>query len=573
MVKPTNKQISEILSEIADILEMNNEMVFKIRAYRRAAREVEENPNKLSDQPDPKELVKIPGIGEGIAHKIIEISETGTCEYYEQLKKTIPVDITDLNRIEGIGPKKIKKFYDELGVRNINDLEKAAKGKRIQKLEGFRAKTEENILKGIKSLRKQKGRFRLDEAMFYSEMVLEEMKKHPKTIKVEVAGSIRRRKETVGDMDILLTSKDPKESMNHFTSLENISRVLGKGRTKATVEFDNSFQADLRIIDEKSWGAALQYFTGNKAHNIKVRKLASKKGYKLNEYGLFSKKGKLIASQTEDQIYEKLGLKTPPQEIRRDTEEVELSVSNNLPNLIKPENIKGDLQTHTKLSDGINTIKEMADYSYKLGYEYIAITEHNTEGLEVAGGISNKDIPKYISTIRNTKSKSKIIVGLEVNIDKDGSLTVPDKYLKQLDYVLIAIHSNFRMSKKDMTKRILKAFANPYVHAFAHPTGRLLLRRDPYEFDFEAVCKKAKEKNICMEINAHPERLDLNGEYSQHAKKIGCTFCIGTDSHSTLQLENMKYGIYMARRGWLEKKDVINTFSYDKLMKFLNTKS
>ncbi|MFC1780529.1 DNA polymerase/3'-5' exonuclease PolX [Patescibacteria group bacterium] len=575
MQKVSNKHIAQILSEIADILEMRDENTFKIRAYQRASREVAEHPKTLSSISDSKKLQKIPGIGESIASKIIEISETGTCEYYEQLKKTIPVDITNLTRIEGIGPKTIKTLYDELGVRTVGDLEKAAKQKRIQKVEGFREKTEENILKSIESFRKRSGRFRLDEALFYTEKLVEEMKKHPATIKIDIAGSLRRRKETIGDADILIASKDPEVSMNYFTKLDDVSRVLGKGKTKATIEFDNGFQADLRVIKEKNFGAALQYFTGNKSHNIKVRSIAIDKSYKLNEYGLYNKKGRTIAGKTENEVYKKLGMKTAPPEIRRDMGEVEAAQEGKLPNLIDVSDMKGDFQMHTTLSDGVNTIKEMAEAAEKLGYEYIAITEHSTKGLEVAGGVDNKDIPKYIKEVKGTKSQPKagpplaeklhILAGLEVNVDKDGNIPIPDKYLKLLDFVLIGIHSHFRMSKDEMTRRILKAFDNPYIHAFAHPTGRLLLRRDSYEYDFEAICKKAKEKNIYLELNAHPERLDLDGEHARLAKSFGCKFTIGTDAHSTNQLRYAKYGVYMARRGWLEKSDVINTMSYEKL--------
>lgn len=567
----TNKKIAQILYEIADILEMQD-IEFKPRAYRRAAREVEEYTKDLAEITDTKKLEEIPGVGKSIAEKIKEISETGTSEYYEQLKNTIPADIVNLIRIEEVGPKTIKKLYDELGIKTVKDLEKAAKEHKIQKLEGFGEKSEENILKGIESFRKHAERYKLSEALFYTESVVEKMKKHKATERIEIAGSIRRRRETIGDGDILMVSKDPEASMDYFTKLPEISRVLGKGKTKATIEFENGFQADLRVIEAKSWGAALQYFTGNVAHNVKVRKLAIAKGWKLNEYGIFDKKDKYLVGKSEEEVYEELGMQTPPPEIRRDSDEIELALKNKLPRLIELKDIKGDFQMHSTYSDGINTPKEMADAAAKLGHKYIAITEHNTEGLEVAGGIDSKDIPTYVKKLKTVQSKCKILTSLEINIAKDGSLTVPDKYLKLLDFVLIAIHSHFRMSKTEMTKRILTAFDNPYVHAFAHPTGRLLLRRDEYEFDFEAICKKAKEKNICLELNAHPERLDLDGEHAQVAKGFGCKFTIGTDSHSTMQLPNFKYGVYMARRGWLEKRDVINTLSYKKLVEYLKSK-
>lgn len=571
MKKVTNKKIAQILYEIADILEMQD-VQFKPQAYRRAAREIEEYPKDITEITDLKKLEEIPGVGESIAEKIKEISETGTSEYFEQLKNTIPADIVNLIRIEDVGPKTIKRLYDDLGIKTVKDLEKAAKLHKIRTLEGFGEKSEENILKGIESFRKHAERYKLSEALFYTESVVEKMKKHEATERIEIAGSIRRRKETIGDGDILIVSKDPEASMDYFTKLPEINRVLGKGKTKATIEFENGFQADLRVIDAKSWGAALQYFTGNITHNVKLRKMAMAKGWKLNEYGIFDKKDKYLVGKSEDEVYKKLGMEVPPPEIRRDSGEIEAAQENKLPKLVEEKDIKGDLQMHTKYSDGLNTPKEMADAASKLGYEYIGITEHNTEGLEVAGGINSKDIPKYVKEVRNRKSKVKILASIEVNIAKDGTLTVPDKYLKLLDFVLIGIHSHFKMSKAEMTKRILKAFDNPYVNIFAHPTGRLLLRRDEYEFDFEAVCKKAKEKNVCLELNAHPERLDLDGERSQLAKSYGCKFSIGTDSHSTMQLANYRYGVFMARRGWLEKKDLINTMSYKDILRFFKEK-
>ncbi len=566
-----NKQIAQVLNEIADILEMKEEK-FKPIAYRKAAREIESFPKSVSSIDDINELKEIPGVGDSIAKKIMEISNTGTCNYCEQLKKQIPADVVNLTRIEGVGPKTIKRLYDELGVKTVKDLEKAAENKKIRNLEGFGEKTEKNILKGIRSFRKRSTRFMLGEALAYAEKVINQLRDHDNTVKVEVAGSIRRRKETIGDIDILLVSKDSEDSMNYFTNLESVSRIIGKGKTKSTIEFDNGLQADLRIIDKGSWGAAMLYFTGDKSHNIKLRQKAIKSKFKLNEYGLFNKKGKTVAGKSEEEIYQKLGMKTPPPEIRRDNGEIEVASEHNLPNLIKEDDIKGDLQMHTVFSDGVNTPKEMADAASKLGYEYIAITEHNTEGLEVAGGVDSKDVPKYIKKIKSVKSKTKILPGLEVNIAQDGLLTVEDRYLKLLDFVLIAIHSNFRMGKDEMTKRILRAFDNRYVNSFAHPTGKLLLRRDGYEFDFEAVCKKAEKRNICLELNAYPERLDLNGEQAKLAKKYGCKFSIGTDSHSVLQLQNIKYAVYMARRGWLEKKDIINSMNYKKLLKYLKRK-
>jgi DNA polymerase (family 10) len=572
MKKPSNDQIAQILYEIADIQEMQN-VQFKPQAYRRAAREIEEIPQKVAEINNTKELEDIPGVGTSIAEKILEISETGTCEYYEQLKRTIPADIIHLMRIEGIGPKTIKRLYDELGVKTIADLKYAAEQHKIRVLEGFGEKTEENILKGIESYKKRSARSRLDEAFTFADDIIQKMKTYPSTEKIEIAGSLRRRKETIGDLDILILTKDSKNSIDYFTKLLDVSRVLGKGNKKATIEFENGFQADLRVIQKKSWGAALQYFTGDKAHNIKVRKIAIEKGWKLNEYGLFDKKGKYIAGKTEEEIYKKLGMDCPPPEIRSDTGEVEASLTGTLPKLIKISDIKGDLQMHTKASDGLYTAEEMAEEASSLKYEYIAITDHNTEGLEVAGGVSIREIPQYAKKLRSIKSNIHILVGLEVNIEKDGSLTVPNKYLQLLDFVLIAIHSHFRMKKEEMTKRILTAFDNPFVHAFAHPTGRLIGRRDAYDFDIDAICKKAKEKKICLELNGQPDRLDLDGDYARLAKKYGCKFTIGTDAHGPRQLHYAQYAVFMARRGWLTKNDIVNTLPFNELKGFLKRKT
>lgn len=570
MTTITNQKISTILSEIADILEMKDKNKFKVRAYQRAAREVSSYPDKLANIKSVDKLKEIPGIGESIAEKIKEIGETGTSEFYEQLKKSIPVNITELNQIEGIGPKTIKRLYEQLSITNIQELEAAAEEHKIRKLEGFGEKTEKNILKSIRSSKKNQGRFRLDIAYTHADQIVRYLRKDENVKKIEIAGSLRRKKETIGDADILVVSSNPEKTMKYFTKFAKTERVINEGKTKSTIELENTFQVDLRIIEEKSWGAAIQYFTGNTAHNVKLRKIAKKKGYKLNEYGLFDKQENLVKGKTEEGIYEELGLKTPPPEIRTDNGEIEAAKSNSLPDLVKLDDIKGDLQMHTKISDGLNSIEEMAQKAEELGYKYIAITEHNTKGLEVAGGVDEDEISDYIKKVKQVKSTVKVLAGLEVNIAKDGSLTVSDEKLEMLDFIIVSIHSSFRMSKENMTERIIKALKNPKVHAFVHPTGRLLFRREGYDCDFEKICKSAKEENVALELNAYPDRLDLNGEHAKVAKEIGCKFTIGTDSHSVSQLENMRYGVFMARRGWLEKSDVINTLSYKELTSWLS---
>ncbi len=562
-----NKEIAQIFNEIADLYEMKD-VDFKPRAYRKAAQNIESHGKDIEELHEKGELQDIPGVGESTAEEIKEFLETGKVKRLEKLKKDFPVDLRSLSGVETIGPKKIKVLYQELGVKNLDDLEEKAKEGKIRKLEGFGKKTEENILENISFARKKGNRFLLGYVEPEAKEIIKILKEHIDDI--ELAGSLRRKKETIGDVDILVVSKNPKEIMNAFTEMDKVDKVISKGKTKSTVRLYGGIQVDLRVVEKKSFGSALQYFTGSKDHNVAVRKIAQKKGYKLNEYGLF-KNDNRKAGKTEKKVYEALGLKWIPPELRENKGEVDAAKNNKLPDLVKYDDVKGDLQMHSKWSDGNNTIEEMVEEGKNLGHKYIAFTDH-VGSLKVAGGMNKKEWEKQgkkIKKIRKKYDDIHIFHGLEANIKKNGEFDVKDSFLKEADVVLASIHSSFRMSKKDMTKRVIKAIENKHTNILSHPTGRKIQKKEPINLDLEKVIDKAKENNVAIEINAYPERLDLNDVNVRIAVKNNCKLSIGTDSHRKDHLRYYKLGIAVARRGWAEKKDIINTYSLKKLKKFL----
>ena len=558
-----NKEIARMLYEIADILEVQ-EVQWKPRAYRKAARSIEslgEDIEEIYKKGKKEALENIPGVGVSIAEKIEEYLKTGKRRYYNTLKKKLPVDFDTLTRIPGLGPKKVKILYKKLGIRNIKDLEKAAKKGKIKGLEGFGEKSEQEILSGLGMLAKIKGRQLLGYMLPVAEQIRDELKKNKAVEQIELVGSLRRMKETIGDIDILVVSKHPKSVMDAFTSLKQVDKVIAKGESKSTIFLDAGVDCDLRVFKKEQFGAAMMYFTGSKAHNISLRKIVMKKGWKLNEYGLFRGKTQ-IAGKTEEDMYKKLGMQFIHPEMREDKGEIELAIKKKLPKLIGYNDVYGDLQMHSKWSDGANSIKEMAQAAKKLGHKYIAITDHSLSDLAIAHGLKESDFKKQAKEITETnKTVSGITVlqGVEANIRKDGSVDVPNKILKELDIVLAAVHSNFKMPKEKMTKRIMKAIDNEYVDILSHPTGRMIGKREPYQLDMGAVLDKAKETNTILEINAFPERLDLSPEHVREAVKRNIKISIGTDAHSTEHLKFIRYGIGTARRGWAEKKDIINT--------------
>ena len=569
-----NQEIAQIFYNIADILEMRG-VQWKPAAYRKAARALESLSEPVEDvfkEGGIKALEEIPGIGERLAKKIIQYIKTGKIKEYERLKKGLPKGFLDLMNIQGIGPKKAQKLYKKLDIKSVKELEQAAKKHKIQKLATFKEKTEENILKGIEMFKLKKGRMLLGLALPQAREIISALKEVKDVQQVEAAGSLRRMKETIGDIDILVTSKSPDPVMDTFTKMPSVRRVLAKGETKSSVVLKTGLQVDVRVLDPSSFGSALQYFTGNKDHNIKLRAIAIKKGLKLSEYGLFTKKGnKKVAGKTEAEVYKKLGLPYIEPELRENNGEVEAAIQKKLPKLMTLKDIKGDLHTHTKASDGVNTIKEVAEACKKLGYEYVCISDHS-KSTTIAHGLTEKQVEKQIDEIRKINKKIKgikILTGTEVDILDDGSLDFSDKTLKKLDVVTASVHKKFRMGKKQMTERILKAISNDNVDIIGHPTGRLIGKREGYDLDFEKIFKAAKDTKTVLEINSQPDRLDLNGYLVKDAKKQGIRFAVVTDAHSLAQLNFIELGVAMARRGWCEKKDVVNTLPLKQLMKKL----
>ncbi|MCD6402690.1 DNA polymerase/3'-5' exonuclease PolX, partial [bacterium] len=549
-----NKEIAKIFYEIADYLEMEG-VPFKPFAYQKAAitlETIEEDVEEIYKREGLEGLKKIPGVGESIALKIEEYLKTGKIRYYEKFKKKIPVDLQEIIAIEGMGPKRAKILYEKLGIKSVKDLEKAAKAHKIAPIFGFGEKTEKNILEGIEFLKRSKGRFLLGEILPKVKEVCEKLSKLKEVEKIDVAGSVRRKKETIGDVDLLVISQNPKKVMDYFTSLPGIVKIWGKGTTKSSIKMKEGFDMDLRVLPRRSYGAALQYFTGSKEHNIHLRKIAIDRGLKLSEYGLFKGK-KMIAGRTEKEIYRALGMEWIPPEMREDRGEIEAALTHKLPKIIDYKDIKGDLHCHIKWAGkwdgGANTIEEMAETAIKMGYQYLGIASH-TKFLKIEHGLNekqlelrNKKIDKINEKLKIENCKLKILKGCEANILNDGSIDIKDETLKKLDFVIAGIHSNFKMEKKKMTERIIRAMKNPNVDIISHPTGRILKRRDEYQIDFDKILRAAKEFGVILEINSFPERLDLNDQNIQRAKEVGVKMIINTDSHHKDQMRFIELGI------------------------------
>jgi DNA polymerase (family X) len=571
-----NLKIAKIFSQMAEFYAMKGDQ-FRPRAYEKAAQLIESMEEDIEDvyqKNGVKGLMKIQGIGQRLAEHIEEYVKTGKIKTFEKLKHDAPIDLESFSSVEGVGPKMLMALYKNLGVKNIRDLEKAARQGKVRTLPRFGEKTEENILRSIALSREHQGRFLLG---FISPIVSEiekDLASLPGVKKVLACGSFRRRQETIGDIDILAVAEDSGEIMERFVSMPNVEKVLAHGETKSMVRLDIGIDVDLRVVPEKSFGAAQQYFTGNKDHNIELRKIAWKYGWKLNEYGLFDKNNRPIAGRTEEEIYKKLGLDWMPPEMRENRGEIELARAHKLPKIVKYNEVLSDLQMHTTYSDGSHTIEEMAQTAAKLGRKYIAITDH-VGHLKIAGAMDVKTIERQWREIEKVDKKMKnirILKGCEVDINPDGTIALEDKYLARFDIVLGSIHSNFKMSKGDMTKRIVRAVKNPHVDIVSHPTGRVIHRRSGYEFDFEEVCQAAAKSKTILEINAYPSRLDLNDVNIKRAIKYGVKLSLGTDSHSKNQLHYLELGIAQARRGWAMKKDIANCMEVEDLLKVLKGK-
>ncbi len=572
-----NFEIARILHEIAIYEEMKGEM-FKPRAYEKAALYIgslAEDVGTIYKKGGIEALMQLPGIGRNIAEKLVELIQTDGLAYYEQLKREIPVDLTTLSSIEGMGPKKVKLLYEKLGITNIEELEKAITEKRVRALRGFGESSEQKILKGIQFFKKSHGgRFILGFVLNTFEDILQRLKKLDSVKNAKLAGSARRMKESIGDADFLASSDKPEKVMDFFTSMPEVAYIHTKGRTKSTVRLKSGINCDLRIVPEESFGAALQYFTGSKQHNVLLRTMALHKGYKLNEYGLYDKRNRQIAGKTEESIYSKLGLPFITPELREDKGEIEAARYGRLPKLIGYDDLKGDLQIHTNWTDGNYTIIEMTEAASKAGLEYIAITDHSRT-LEIAHGLNERKLKQQEKEIKRVNNKTKqngritILTGVEVNILKDGSLDLENNILMEFDIVGAAVHSHFSLSKEEQTKRLVSAMYNPNVDILFHPTCRVIQKRHPLDIDFDKILEVSKETNTILEVDSSPERLDLQDEYIQRAIENKCKIVIDSDAHDKSHFHFLKFGISQARRGWAEKKDVVNTLPLEKFLKSL----
>ncbi len=567
-----NRAIAAMFNDIADMLEVKNESPFRITAYRRAARALEGLTEDVAAVAARGELEQIPGIGKGTAEKIQEFLQTGTSTYYEELRASLPPGITELMSVPEVGPKTAMLLYERLGIKTIDELEQACKAGKVRKLPRMGEKTEENILKGIALLRRTKERLPIGQVLPHAQELVEALQALREVKQVGVAGSLRRMKETIGDIDILVTSPKAGPVMDVFTTFPKVKQVLAKGPTRSSVVLDMGIQADVRVVEPESFGAALQYFTGSKEHNVKLREKAVRKGLKINEYGVFEvKSDRRVAGRTEEEVYAAVGLPWIPPEIREDQGEIELAERGTLPVLIGPTDIRGDLQMHTRWSDGSDSIEEMARAAKALGYEYIAITDHS-QSLKFVGGVTVEELREHIKAAKKASDKIGIAVlmGTECDVLPNGRLDYPDEVLRDLDVVVCSVHSRLRMPRGEMTARIIKAMENPHADILGHPTGRLLGQREAYEVDVEKVLETARRTKTALEINASPQRLDLNDVHAKMARERGVTLVISTDAHNRYQLKYMEFGIGVARRAWVEAKDVLNTLPLPQLQAWLH---
>ena len=558
-----NQKIAQIFQEIGDILELQGDSVFRIRSYHKAAQVISNYPRHLRDiyEKDPKLLDDIPGVGKALMEKIIEILETGDCRKHIMLVKKIKPGLLNILRLRGIGPKKTKLFYDELGIDSVVKLQDAAWRGLLQALPGMGEKSEAAVLAAIEAYGRLTARMPIHEALETAEEIAAYMKKKAK--KVEYAGSLRRRRETIGDIDILACGGD--EVVEHFCKFPAIEHVEAKGSTKATVVLESGVQVDLRVVEEASFGAALYYFTGSKAHNIAARKIAQKMGLKI-------KGEKSVAGKTEEEIFKKIKLPYIIPEMREDTGEIEFMKKNPDFRPIEMKDIKGELHCHTDWSDSSASLSDVAKTAKKCGYEYLAVTDHSSS-LKIAHGLSLSRLEaqmREIDKLNKKLSGIKLLKGIEVDVLRDGSLDTKDDVLAELDIVVASIHTGFTLSSREQTARIIRAFENPHVNIFAHPTGGKVGHRESYDVDIDKVMRAAKKHSIALELNCHPTRLDLDSKNLRAARDLGIKIAFGTDAHNASELDFMKYGVYLGRRGWLERTDVLNTMSWSKLKKVLD---
>lgn len=581
-----NKEVAKILRETAQLLEIDGAIIGRYRSYEKVAELLESLPERIEEiAKDEKKLTDLPGIGEGMAAHIHEILKTGDYSLRKKLLKKYPPTILELLEVHSLGPKKVAFLWSHFKVATVEGLEKLAREGKLRDLPGFGEKSEENILKAAEQFKhlSGSGRFHINVADEEAHKLAAYIAKAGEAVEsVTSAGSLRRRKETIGDLDLLVTmrpgrdkQKDVDAVADHILKYPQIERELAHGANKVSILLDSGMQVDVRLLEKKSFGAALMYFTGSKEHNVALRGRANAMGWTLNEYALTTLKGgKVVAGKTEEEIYSKLKLDYIEPELRENTGEIEAAEHHKLPKLVKLEDIRGDLQMHTTASDGHNSIEEMGEAARALGYEYIALTDHS-QAVTVANGMDEKRTLEQIKKIKAAQTRVhgiRLLAGIEVDIKKDGSLDLDDEVLAQLDVVVASIHSYMNIGRAEMTERMLAAIENPYTQIIAHPTGRLVLRRDPFEYDMEKIFDAAAKHGVAMECNAQPERLDLNDVHLRKAKQHGVKIVISTDAHTTQTLQYMTYGVSTARRGWIEKKDVINTLPLEQFLAALRPK-
>ena len=608
-VRIENYEIADVLEELADLLEIRGANRFRVRAYRDAARTVREHAVPMRQLvADGEDLTELPTIGEDMSDYITQLVETGELDRMEEVAGEVPRTLAEITRLPGVGPKRTKQLWEELGVTTVDELEEAAGAGEVEELDGFGAKTQEKILQGIEQHRRHSERFLLSDADDYVRPLLEHLEGAPGLERMEVAGSYRRRKETVGDIDVLAVADDGEPVMEHFTGYRQVDEVVQAGETRGTVVLDSGVQVDLRIVDADSYGAALVYFTGSKEHNVTLRKRALDRGRTVSEYGVFEleedgegedgddgggeadaeptedpeaagetttgrTRGEKVAGESEEEVYAAVDLPWIPPELREDRGEIEAAAEDELPELIEREDVRGDLQMHTEWSDGRASVEEMLEACAEIGHDYFAITDHS-QALAMTGGLDEEKLRRQweeMDEVTARHDEIRLLRSLEVDILEDGSLDLADELLEELDLVVVSIHSKFDLDPGDQTERILSALRHPQADILAHPTGRLIGRRDPYDFDLDAVLETAVEEGVALELNAHPDRLDLKDTHLMRAVELGAKIVISTDAHRPRHLELMRYGVEQARRAWLTPDDVLNTLPLEDFLDALRS--
>jgi len=569
----TNEEVEELLGEWAELLQVTGADAFRVRAYEKAARSIGGYSKDLREL-DDKGILAIPNVGKSMLGRIREYLDTGSLHELEDLREMVPGGMRELLRIPGLGPKKAILVYEQLGITSLAELAAAAEANKLQGIKGLGAKTEENLLRGIRNYREQEERILIDQAMESAERIIASLTDACTFDEIAYAGSLRRMRETIGDLDILVAASDAEPIMEAFTSMPRVAEVLAKGSTKTTIVTRRGLQVDLRVVPHEAWGAALIYFTGSKAHNIKIREIAVKKGLKLSEWGLFhAKDGSLIAALDEEEVYAALGLPWIPPTMREDCGEVEAALAGSLPAPVEARDLRGDLHTHTNLTDGLAPLEEMLDTAAARGYAYYAVTDH-AENLSMTG-MSRAAVleqRKKLKTLQQHYPKMTILQGCELNIAKDGTVDYDPEFLAGFDVLVASVHSYFRLSSDEQTRRLITAMENPLVNVIGHPSGRLIGRRPPIDFDFGAVCEAAVRTGTALEVNSFPDRLDLRDDHIRWAVERGVTLSVDTDSHAPKHMDNIRYGIGTAQRGWATKADVLNTRTLKQVQDFIARK-